>query len=121
MITEIKIGPELILQLEEPLADVGISIAGDLVSCPAVPDINRKIYFKVGGPRIWGFPGIENYPTDLPDITKPNNHVSWRLAQHDRRYWQAGFQPVIGIDHPDYQYEVELTEEQSKVISKYFY
>ena len=120
MITEIKIGPELTIQFEEPLAGEGIFIAGSIVSAPNVPDIARKIYFTVGGPKIWGHPGNENYPTDIGPIEKSDNHISWRLMQHDRRYWQAGAQSVIGTLDPNYQYEVELTEEQSKAISQYF-
>ena len=120
MFTEIKIGPELVIQFEEPLSGEGIGIAGNILSVPAIPNINRKIYFSVGGPKIWGYPGIENYPSDLDNIVKPDNHVSWKLAQHDRRYWQAGQQVVAGVDHPDYNYKIELTEEQSKAISQYF-
>ena len=121
MITEIKIGPEMVLQLEEPLLGEGISIAGDITHTPAIDDIIRKIYFKVdNGPKIWGYPGTENYPPDLPNIEKPDNHIAWRLAQHERRLWQSGGQPLVGVDHPEYQHEIELTPEQGQAISKYF-
>ena len=118
---EIKIGSELNLQLEEPLAGEGISIAGDIVSSLAMEEISRKIYFKVdNGPKVYGHPGRENYPPDLENIEKPANHVAWRLAQHERRLWQSGYQPYVGVDHAGYQHEVELTPEQSHAISKYF-
>ena len=42
------------------------------------------------------------------------------MAQHERRLWQAGFPPFVGVDHPDYKYEIALTEEQSTEISKHF-
>ena len=121
MITEIKIGPEMVLQLEEPLAGEGITIAGTLAQMPSIDNISRKIYFKVdNGPKIRGYPGRENYPPDLENIEKPDNHVAWRLEQHERRLWQSGGQPCVGVEHEDYRYEIELTPEQGKAISKYF-
>ena len=118
---KIEIGPELVLQIEEPMAEVGIYITVNVDSAPAVEDIISKIYFKVdNGPPLWGHPGRLNYPTDMEDIEKADTHIAWRMAQHERRLWQAGFPPFIGVDHPDYKYEIALTEEQSTEISKHF-
>ena len=118
---KIEIGPELVLQIEEPLPGEGVYIAVNVDSAPAIDDIAEKIYFKVdNGPPLWGHPGRENYPEDLPNIEKADSHISWRIAQHERRLWQAGFPPFVGVDHPDYKYEIALTEEQSTEISKHF-
>ena len=118
---KIKIGPDLVLQIEDPLPNDGIYIAANVDSAPAIDNITRKIYFKIdNGPPLWGNPGQENYPKDLPNIEKADSHVSWHPAQHERRYWQAGFPVFVGVDHPEYKHEVALTEEQSTEISKHF-
>ena len=118
---KIEIGPDLVLQLEEPLPGEGIHIAVNVDSAPAIDNMSRKIYFRVdSGPPLWGHPGRENYPGDLPNIEKADSHVSWRLSQHERRYWQAGFPAFVGVDHPDYKHEIALTDEQSTEISKHF-
>jgi hypothetical protein len=123
MITEIKIGPEMVLHIEEPMYSDSIVIAGCVAQAPAIDSIIRKLYFKVdNGPKILGYPGIENYsPEAAEDLQKPSNHITWRLAQHERRLWQAGGQPFVGVDHPEYQHETELTPEQNQIISKYFF
>lgn len=121
MIIEIKIGPDLTLAFEEPLADMGIGIAANITVMPVLDDIANQIYFKVDtGPKLRGQVGNGNYPEDMPNRDKANNHISWRLAQHEARLWQIGGQPYLGIDHPDYQYEIALTSEQSEIISKRF-
>jgi hypothetical protein len=118
---EIKIGPDMVLHLEDAMPDIGIYIAADVVSASAIANLASKIYFKVdNGPPLWGHPGQINYPPDMEDLKKADSHMAWRLAQHERRYWQAGFPVFVGVDHPDYKYEVELTEKQSQEISKQF-
>lgn len=121
MIIEIKLGPDLTLAFEEPARDMGIGIAASITATPVLDDIANQIYFKVDtGPKLRGWSGNVNYPEDMPNRNKlPPHHVSWRLAQHEARLWQIGGQPYLGVDHPNYQYEIELTAEQNETISKY--
>jgi hypothetical protein len=121
MIIEIKLGPDLTLAFEEPANDMGIGITASITAMPVLDDIANQLYFKVDtGPKLRCRTGNGNYPEDMPNRNKADNHVSWRLAQHEARLWQIGGQPYLGIDHPDYQYEIELTAEQSEIFSKRF-
>ena len=120
MTIEIKLGADLTLAFEEPASDMGIGIAASITTMPVLDDIANQIYFKVDtGPKLRGWSGNVNYPEDMPNRNKADNHISWRLAQHEARLWQIGGQPYLGVDHPDYQYEIALTVEQSKIISRY--
>ena len=120
MIIEIKLGPDLTLAFEEPANDMGIGITASITAMPVLDDIANQLYFKVDtGPKLRCRTGNGNYPEDMPNRNKADNHVSWRLAQHEARLWQIGGQPYLGVDHPDYQYEIELTAEQNEIINKY--
>ena len=121
MIIEIKLGPDLTLAFEEPLKEIGIIIAANITAMPVLDDIANQIYFKVDtGPKLRGWSGNANYPEDMPNRNKDPHHVSWRIAQHEARLWQIGGQPYLGVNHPDYQYEIALTAEQSEILSKCF-
>jgi len=121
MIIEIKLGPDLTLAFEEPLKEIGIIIAANITAMPILADIANQIYFKVDtGPKLRGWSGNVNYPEDMPNRIEDPHHVSWRIAQHEARLWQIGGQAYLGVDNPDYQYEIALTAEQSEIISKCF-
>ena len=120
MIIEIKLGPDLTLAFEEPARDMGIGIAASITAMPVLDDIANHLYVKVDtGPKLRCRTGNGNYPEDMPNRNKADNHVSWRLAQHEARLWQIGGQPYLGVDHPDYQYEIALTAEQNEIINRY--
>lgn len=116
--TIIKLGPDIELHMEPPSDHV--SIAGNIVSAIDTTDIARKVYFSVEGPKVWGRSGNENYLQEDSEACMPATHVSWKMAQHDRRYWQSGFSVKLGVDSADYCHEIELTEQQSQAISQYF-
>lgn len=120
MIIELKLGPDLTLAFEKPITDIGIGIAANITATPVLDDLANHIYFKVDtGPKLRGHTGNGNYPEDMPNRNKADNHISWRLAQHECRLWQIGGQPYLGVDHPSYTFEMALTAEQNEIICRY--
>lgn len=102
-------------------------------SLGSLPVAAEKLYFRVDtGPYNYAFPGSSGWAGSEPDlyrpyieppketITKPDDYVCWRLPQHERRLWQAGFPVYFGYYLGDTPKEIQLDSETAEVLKKDF-
>lgn len=136
MITvEIKLKDLFKLEFKECHYGNGISLEADVLehdkTLGELPKVSEKLYFRVStGPFNYGFPGAtawnnlepaldQNFPKPTELIEKPDNYVCWRLPQHERRLWQAGFPVYFGYFIKEQPIEIELDQQTANIIKTY--
>jgi hypothetical protein len=102
-------------------------------SLGSLPTAAEKLYFRVDtGPYNYCATGNSAWISAHPDLTNPNNgfqreeiekpdnYVCWRLPQHERRLWQAGFPVYFGFYTDNGPKEIQLDPETAEVLKKDF-
>lgn len=114
----------------------GINLEAKIIdydkSLGSMPEISKKLYFRVGtGPYNYGQgeasawnslePALDRY-FDVPKeiVTKPEDYLCWRFPQHERRLWQQGFPVYFGYFDKEKVIEIELDKSTAELLKKDF-
>lgn len=134
--TELNFKDLFKLEFKECWYGNGIVLEADILdydkSLGDLPNVAEKLYFRVGtGPYNYAFPSNTGWVSSEPEldksfarpadeIQKPDNYVCWRLPQHERRLWQAGFPVYFGFYSSSGPIEIELGAETTEPLKKDF-
>jgi hypothetical protein len=134
--TELTLKDKFKLEFKECYYGNGIVLEADILEYDKtfgeLPDASKKLYFRIGtGPFNYAFPASSawNNPTPTLDnrfsikeeaIEKPDNYVCWRLPQHERRLWQAGFPVYFGYVTKEGPIEIEVDNQIADILKKDF-
>ncbi len=134
--TELNLNDIIKLEFKECYYGNGICLEADIVDFSkdlgSLDNFANKLYFRVDtGPYKYGFPNSTGWSNPEPtidrrfepvkeEIQKPENYVCWRLPQHERRLWQAGFPVYFGFFNGEKTVEIELDKQITDTLKKDF-
>lgn len=134
--TELKLQDLFKLQFKECFYGNGINLEADILefdeSLGSLVDVAKNLYFRIDtGPFNYAYPGNSGWASPEPsldrpfnpnqeEVSRPDNYVCWRLPQHERRLWQAGFPVYFGFLNGNKRTEMEIDSQTSEILKKDF-